>query len=80
VSVSRAVTSDKNVPDRPPILVDEVEASRMFGVSRPTFRGLVAQGLIPKATLPGLRRNLYRLCDLEELARDLVARASSKST
>ncbi len=77
MSVLRAGASDNAAPDRPPILVDENEAARLCGVSRPTFRLWAAAGLINKVTLPdGCRRNLYRTADLEQFAANLAASAS----
>jgi predicted site-specific integrase-resolvase len=76
MSVARATTLDQ-VPARDPILVDEAEASRLCGVSKPTFRGWSSAGLIAKVTLPGdIRRNLYRLSDIQRLA-DQFAREQS---
>jgi hypothetical protein len=63
-------------PVRDPILVDEAEASRLCGVSKPTFRLWVAAGLVAKVPLPGnLRRNLYRMADLEALAAKFADKA-----
>lgn len=62
---TRTAAADQ-APARDPILVDELEAARLCGVSRPTLRLWVDEGLIAKVPLPGnLRRNLYRLSDLE---------------
>lgn len=63
-------------PVRDPILVDETEAARLSGVSKPTFRLWVAAGLIETVPLPnGLRRNLYLMSDLEALPAKLAAAA-----
>jgi hypothetical protein len=71
--VPRATADQEPVPIRDPILVDEIEASRLCGVSRPTFRKFVDEGHIARVTLPGnLRRNLYRLAELEAFAAALA--------
>lgn len=75
---TRAATSDQApAPVRDPILVDEAEAARLCGVSKPTFRDWVAAGLIDRVVLPGnLRRNLYRMADLEVFAAKLAGEQS----
>jgi hypothetical protein len=65
VNDTRSAAPDQ-VPVRDPILVDEIEASRLCGVSRPTFRKWADEGRVTRIPLPAnLRRNLYRLADLE---------------
>ncbi len=60
-------------PLRDPILVDEVEAARLLGISRPTLRNWISSGLLKKVELPhGIRRNLLRVSDLEALADKLA--------
>jgi DNA-binding transcriptional MerR regulator len=56
------------------ILVSEDESSIALGVSKPTFRQWVADGLITPVALPdGMRRKLYRRTDLEAFAASLAA-------
>ena len=72
---------DTSAPSRnvkiPPvecILVSEDDGSVMLGVSKPTFRRWVAEGLITPVSLPhGIRRKLYRRTDLEAFAASLAA-------
>jgi hypothetical protein len=72
---TRAALPDQSQTSvRDPILVDEAEAARLCGVSKPTFRLWVEAGLIARVPLPGnLRRNLYRMVDLEGLAAKFAA-------
>ncbi len=57
-----------NVGTIPPwerLLVDEDEISELIGVSKPTVRRYVAEGLFRPVQMPlGIRRNLYRLADV----------------
>jgi excisionase family DNA binding protein len=47
------------------LLVSEDEAAQLLGVSKPTFRGMVANGHVHRVALPcGIGRNLYRRSDL----------------
>lgn len=55
-----------------PYIVDELSAASYIGISRPSLRVLVAEGRIRRLKLPGLRRNLYRVRDLEAFADSLV--------
>lgn len=71
--MSSASMQSEDTFERPPILVDEAEAARLVGVSKPTFRAWVAKGMVSKVHLPGgLRRNLYRTADLETFAANLA--------
>ena len=65
-----ASTSPRNaIPTPERILVSEDEACALIGVSKPTLRGWVAEGLISPVSLPhGIRRRLYRRSDLETWA------------
>jgi predicted site-specific integrase-resolvase len=57
--------------------VDEAEAARLCGVSKPTFRDWVGAGLVTRVALPkGMRRNLYRLAELKEFADKLAGERS----
>jgi hypothetical protein len=60
--------SAKATPSREvSILVSEKDATKMCGVSRPTFRKWVDAGLIARVDLPGnVRRNLFRRSDIED--------------
>ena len=63
------------IPAESTILVSENAATKMCGVSKPTFRKWVADGLITPVELPdNLRRNLYRRADLEAFAASLAAK------
>ena len=53
-------------------LVSEDEAAQLLGVSKPTFRGMVAHGHVHREALPrGIRRNPYRRSDLEAFVESL---------
>ena len=67
-------TGDAGIPPASQILVNEDNSSTMLGVSKPTFRHWVADGLITPVALPdGIRRKLYRRTDLEAFAASLAA-------
>jgi DNA-binding transcriptional MerR regulator len=57
------------IPVTERILVSEVDASQLCGVSRPTFRSWVSLDLIQPVALPGgIRRRLFLRTDIEALA------------
>ncbi len=54
------------------LLVSENEAAQLLGVSRPTFRGMVANGHVHRVALPGgVRRNFCRRSDLDAFVESL---------
>jgi len=54
------------------LLVSEDEAAQLLSVSKPTFRGMVANGHVHRVALPcGVRRNLYRRSDLDAFVESL---------
>lgn len=61
------------VAEQDRLLIAEVVAAQLCGVSIKTFRNWKSAGVISPVALPGgedggrLRRNLYRLADLEAL-------------
>ena len=59
----------RKTPAIPPdkrLLIDEEELAELLGVSKPTARAWVADGHLHPVELPGsIRRNLYRLTDVE---------------
>lgn len=61
------------LPQPAPLLVDEVEAARLLGISRPTLRNWIAAGLLNRVDMPfGIRRNLIRVSDVENLVASLA--------
>ena len=77
MTVPRSTTPRNAAPLRDPLLVDETEAARLCGVSKPTFRDWVDAGFVSRVRLPGnLRRNLYRLDDLRRFADELTGERS----
>jgi hypothetical protein len=71
------------IPPHLRILLSEDDACRMFSISKPVFRSLVAAGHIGPVQLPGgVRRRLYLRATLERWAASLpaigVAPASSQ--
>jgi excisionase family DNA binding protein len=59
-----------------PVLVDDVEASRLLGISRSKFHALVANGLIPRLKIGRSAR--YRPADLLAFIERLAAGASGE--
>lgn len=59
-----------------PVLVDDVEASRLLGISRSKFHALVANGLIPRLKLGRSAR--YRPADLLAFTERLRAEAAGE--
>ena len=64
------------------ILVGEEDVARLCSTSRPTVRGWVAAGLLSPVEAPNdagepLRRNLFRLSDVQRFAERLAARDNS---
>ena len=57
-----------------PCLVNEVMAAKLLGVSRPVFREWVAKGWLTAVDLP-IRRNLYRLQDIQSFAAAIPSKA-----
>ena len=63
----------QSIPPHLRLLVSEDDAALMCGVSKPTFRGWVGEGLIHPVQLPhDMRRKLYRRGDLETFAASLA--------
>jgi len=80
MTVSRADTSGNAVPAWSRFLLDEEEASQMCGVSRPTWRRWVREGLVSPVALPhGMRRKLYRRADVERFVLDLASDTAAGS-
>jgi hypothetical protein len=64
----------EDIPAHLRILLSEDDACKMFSISKPVFRGLVAAGHITPVELPcGIRRNLYRRADLDAFADRMAA-------
>ena len=60
ITPRNAISPDKR------ILVSEDEACMLLGVSKPTLRGWVAEGIVSPVQLPhGIRRRLFKRADLE---------------
>lgn len=61
-------------------LVGEALGAAMLGVSKPTFRRWVKEGLIVPVKLPhDIRRRLYRREDLETFAAELASGGASQA-
>ena len=60
------------IPPEQRVLVSEDDAATMLSMSKVTLRKLVAAGLIARVDLPGTRRNLYRIAELERYADSLA--------
>jgi len=74
MTVTPAAPTAQSIPPHLRLLVSEDDAAAMCGVSKPTFRGWVGEGLITPVQLPhAMRRKLYRRGDLETFAASLAA-------
>ena len=74
MTVAPATPTAQSIPPHLRLLVSEDDAALMCGVSKPTFRGWVGEGLIHPVQLPhDMRRKLYRRGDLETFAASLTA-------
>lgn len=58
-------------PDPLRVLLSERESASACSLSLPSFRRQVQAGRIRRVKIPGLRRNLYALADLERFAASL---------
>jgi len=66
--------AQSSIPPHLRLLVGEDDAAVMCGVSKPTFRHWVGEGLIAPVKLPhDMRRKLYRRIDLETFAASLAS-------
>ena len=75
MSLDATSTAHNAISPAERILVSEDDGSTLLGVSKPTFRHWVADGLIQPVELPGgIRRRLYRRAELEAFAASLAAR------
>ena len=73
MSVDASTTPRSAIPPGERILVSEDEACALLGVSKPTLRGWVDEGIIQPVQLPhGIRRRLYKRTDLETWAASLA--------
>lgn len=78
MSVHPASTTDNAAASEPrlKLLVGEKDGAFACGVSVPIFRRLAAAGLLRPVKLPNVRRNLYRIADIERLIDELASVAS----
>ena len=71
--VDRSTTPRNTIPPDKRILVSEDEACVLLGVSKPTLRAWVDDGILAPVHLPhGMRRRLYKRADLEAWAASLT--------
>ena len=64
-----------------PILLRPSEAAALVGLKRAAFYALMAQGVIPTCTHPGMRDQLIRYSDLEAYVASLpIANAAPTAT
>jgi excisionase family DNA binding protein len=72
MSVNTSPSTDNAIALKERILVSEDEACMLLGVSKPTLRSWVDEGILGPVQLPhDIRRRLYRRVDLEAWAANL---------
>ena len=74
-SVDQEQSALKSTAPPPSLLTGEVDAAAALGVCHSTFRRMVAAGTITPVEIPGVKRKLFRVSDLELLAAGLAAKS-----